>query len=492
MKDKIVQNTASALVLYITTIISGFVLPRCILLRYGSDVNGLVNSIAQFLQVIMLLEFGVGTVTQTALYKPLADGDNNSISKIVASANRYYRKVALVLVGYIAVLCIVFPKTIGKTYGTLYIDTLIIAMSISLFTQYVSGVVDGVLLKADQKGYVVYYTQTITLILNTVTCVVMIYFGMSIQVVKIVTAAFFLLRPVILRLKVMSLYDVKRDIEYDDEPIRQKWNGIAQHIAAFVMDGTDIIVLTVFSSLSDISVYSIYNMIVYGVKQLIITMTAGLQSAMGELWAKGDIENLEKLFNRVEWLIHTITAFVFGWISIIIVAFVSLYTKGIRDTNYIHYYFAFLITLANALHCIRLPYNLLILSAGHYKQTQYCYIIAAIANVVISVLLVNKYGLVGVTVGTLVALIYQLVWMVLYDSKNIVNCSIKTFFKYFCTDIIIITISFYISFQIGMMPDNFVNFIFLAIKAAVVMFFSTAFVNLLFYRKMILVLFSGL
>ena len=66
---RLAKNTVSALVFQIVTVICGFVLPKAILSYYGSEVNGLVNSIAQFLQVIAFLELGVGAVVQSALYK---------------------------------------------------------------------------------------------------------------------------------------------------------------------------------------------------------------------------------------------------------------------------------------------------------------------------------------------------------------------------------------------------------------------------------------
>ena len=55
-----------------TTIICGFILPRLILNAFGSEVHGLVNSIAQFLGVLSFLELGVGEVVEFESYKPLA------------------------------------------------------------------------------------------------------------------------------------------------------------------------------------------------------------------------------------------------------------------------------------------------------------------------------------------------------------------------------------------------------------------------------------
>ena len=69
--DKITRiNMIFSIVLQIVTIISGFIIPRQILLAFGSEVNGLVNSITQFLNYISLIEGGLGSVIMTALYQP--------------------------------------------------------------------------------------------------------------------------------------------------------------------------------------------------------------------------------------------------------------------------------------------------------------------------------------------------------------------------------------------------------------------------------------
>ena len=66
-KKRLVKNTIASLGYQISAIICGFILPRLIMTYYGSEVNGLVNSITQFLQVITFLELGVGAVVQSSL-----------------------------------------------------------------------------------------------------------------------------------------------------------------------------------------------------------------------------------------------------------------------------------------------------------------------------------------------------------------------------------------------------------------------------------------
>ena len=79
MKNKLRLNNVSTLLYQIISVVIGLFLPRLFLTAYGSDVNGLVSSITQMLSVITLLDFGVGAVVQSSLYKPLAQKDYKSI-----------------------------------------------------------------------------------------------------------------------------------------------------------------------------------------------------------------------------------------------------------------------------------------------------------------------------------------------------------------------------------------------------------------------------
>lgn len=140
-------------------------------------------------------------------------------------------------------------------------------------------------------------------------------------------------------------------------------------------------------------------------------MTSGIQSLLGELWAKQELDELRETFGWSEWCIHTGTTYIFACTAALIVPFVRVYTTGIDDANYIQPAFAILLTLANAMHCLRLPYNIMVLAAGHYKQTQNNYIVAAVINIVLSVLTVKAWGLIGVAIGTLAAMAYQTMWL---------------------------------------------------------------------------------
>ena len=481
-KKRLAFNTISSLTNQIVAILCGFVLPRLILRAYGSDVNGLLSSITQFLSVISFLEMGVGAVVQSSLYKPLAEKDTDAISAIIVSANRFFHKIACIMLGYIAVLILFYPKMINMEFDPLFIIGLILSMSISSFAQYYFGIVNQLLLNAAQKKYVVDIIQCGTLILNTIACSVLILMGQGILAVKLTTSIIFLLRPALLILYTHHHFNINRQIKVVGEPIQQKWNGLAQHIAAVVLDGTDTIVLTALSTLSNVSIYAVYHLVVYGSKTLFLSLTGGIQSLLGDMLAKQETEKLNHTFGWVEWGIHSGVTFFFGCVGVLIMPFVQVYTRGITDTNYAVPLFAAIITIANATHCLRLPYNIIILAGGHYKQTQSCYIVAAILNITVSILTVKLWGLVGVAIGTLVAMGYQTLWLAYYDSKNIVFWPMKNVVRQLFVDIMCIIPAAMISMQFHLQALNYGAWVALAIKVALVWAGAFLIVNMLLCR----------
>lgn len=490
-KKRLKRNTVSSLIFQFTSIICGFILPRLILKRYGSEVNGLVHSIAQFLQLIAFLELGVGAVVQSALYKPLAEKDNPQISRIIHSASLFFRRLAVVLLIYVLCLVLLYPRLSSSSFGFTYTAFLILAMSVSSFAQYYFGVVDRLLLTADQRGYIQYTAQTCTLIVNTIACAILIELGASIQVVKLTTSVIYLVRPLFLRLYVQRHYSIDRKIVYHTEPITQKWNGVAQHVAAIVLDGTDVIVLTALSSLSNVSIYSVYHMVVHGIKQLFMSITNGIQSLVGELWAKNELDELDRLFEIVEWAIHTGVDYIFGCTCVLLLPFINVYTRGVSDTNYLLPAFSLLITLANAGHCLRLPYNIMILAVGHYKQTQKNYIIAALINIVLSIIFVRTWGLIGVALGTLAAMLYQTIWMAIYCYRQLLyKGKQRRFWKHLLTDFIYFSAAAAYSTTVRLRTLSYLSWLLLAFKSAVILAIFLILINLLLNRDKFRILYA--
>ena len=481
-KSRLYYNTTIALFNQIIVLICNFILPQQIILYYGSSTNGLVTSISQFLGFIVLMDMGVGAVVRSSLYKPLADNDVDEISRITKSARNFYNKIGVALLVYIVVLCFIYPQIISASFDYEYVVPLIVAISVSSIAQYFFGIVNQLLLDADQRSYIQLLLNSIALVLNTVISVILMRLGATIQFVKFAAAVVLLIKPFGMLLFVNSHYTINKKIKIDREPIAQKWNGLAQHIAAYVLSNTDVVVLTFFSNMKNVSIYNVYYLVAAGVRQCITTMMTGVDALFGNLYAKKS-NNLNNTFNVYEWIIHFGVSFVFSVTAVLICPFIRVYTHGVQDANYIMPMFGVLITAAFGFYSIRLPYNTMVLAAGHYKQTQTSAFIEAGLNIVISIVFVKKYGIYGVAIGTLIAMVYRTIYLAYYLKRAILYRKFSYFVKHMVVDAVSVLIIYFTTRCLLHEVSDYIEWILLAIQVSCMALVEVVLINLLFYKE---------
>lgn len=481
---KAIFNIISDLILQIVIVVYGFVVPKIIISKFGSNVNGLISSITQFLAYITLLESGFGPVVKAVLYKPIAEKDNKTIKNILKTAEKFFRTIALIFIIYIIVLTIIYPILVNNEFGKLYTISLILIISISTFAEYFFGMTYRLFLQADQKNYVISVIQIITYILSTIFIVVLAKLNCSIQIIKLVSGLIFVFRPLLQNYYVKKKYNINLNDAEDRFELKQKWDGLAQHIAAVIHSNTDVTILTFFCSLAEVSVYSVYSLVVSGIKKIIQAFSSGIDASWGDMIAKNEYDNLNRKFNLYEILYFSICTIIFSCAMVLIVPFVSVYTKGITDVDYIRYLFGYLIVISEYIWAIRLPYSSITLAAGHFKETRKGAWIEAFINIIISIILVKKFGIIGVTIGTIVAMLIRTIEFVYHTNKYILKRNILDNVKKILI-IIIETIVIFVLFKITPQLQNtsYVNWGINAIVTTIEASLVTIIINGVVYRK---------
>lgn len=480
---KLLFNTGSALVYQIITLVCGFVLPQFIIPHFGSAANGLISSITQFLTIITLCECGVGAVVQSALYKPLAEKNDEEISKVVISSNRFFNGIVRLLAVYVVALVIVYPLIIRDGFSHVYTAAMVLILALSYFAQYYLFLTYRLLLNADQLSFVQLGAHSLALILNTVFTVVLIKLGASVHIVKLGSVAAFLIQPLIIKLYVDRHYNINLKLHLTEEPLKQKWNGLAQHIAAVVQGNAATVVLTVFSTLENISIYSVYYLVAHGIRQVILSLNTGVKAMLGNMLAKNETDTLNKTFSTVEFAFHTVVTLLFGITGILILPFVRIYTANFTDASYIQPLFGALMVMGQAVYCLRIPYEIMIHAAGHYKQTQLSSIIEAMINIVVAVALVLAFGLEGVAISTIAAMGYRTVYLAWYIQKNILYRPIKHFVKHLLVDAICTLLMIAATCWIDIQPKNYYEWVADAIVVALICCSVCIIINFVMYKK---------
>jgi len=462
------------------------ILPKAMMSGFGSELYGATTSITDFLGYIALIEGGIGGVARAALYKPLAEENFQEVSKIVASIRQFFRKIAVIFIGYTLVIACSYSY-IAKDYPFDWGFTfcLVVIISLSSFAEYYFGITYYVLLQANQRRYITLNLQSITMLLNTLLTCLLIYFKCDIFTVKLSYCLLHIIRIIILSKYVQRQYCIKK-MPAQKEYLTQKWDGLGQHIAFFLHSKTDIAVLTLFVNLKEVAVYSIYNYIVSSLATLSTSFVSGMEAVFGDMIVRKEQESLDRFFNLAEFMIHTIVIIFFSTAAIMIMPFIKLYTAGISDAIFYRPQIAYLMLFSQAIFCFRQPYHQLATAAGKFKETRNAAFIEAGLNIILSCILVNIYGMTGIITATVIAVTYRTIYYVNYMSKHIIKRKILLFIKrqiltFANTTIIFLTFKL-LPFQTAIIKNYFEW----AFYAAMTVFISgsiTAIFSIIFCRK---------
>ena len=481
---KAMYNIVTTLILQFVVLISGFIVPKLIIGKFGSNVNGLLSSITQFLAYISLLEYGIGPVVKASLYKPIAEKDNKTIKNILRTSEKFFRVIALIFAIYLVFLSVGYPFLVQKEFGYLYTFSLVLIISVSTFFEYYFGMTYKLYLQTEQKTYVTSVIQIITYILNIIFVVLLVKLNASIQIIKLFSGFAFILRPLIQNIYIKKKYNINLKDADESYKLDKKWDGLAQHIAAVVHGNTDITILTIFSKLSEVSVYSVYAMITKGVKSIISAFSGGIDASFGDMIAKNEKDTLNKSFSTYELFYFTIITICYSCTMLLIVPFVSVYMKGITDANYIRPLFGYLLVISEFIWAIRMPYSSITLAAGHFKETRKGAWVEAITNIVLSIILVIKFGIVGVAIGTLVAMLIRTIEFIYHTNKYILKrnifINIKKIISIIVETIIIVLIVRFLPLSFKF--NSYINWIVYAIIVFIISSIITITINLIVYK----------
>ncbi|MCR1949354.1 hypothetical protein NSA25_16090 [Erysipelatoclostridium ramosum] len=445
MKNKL--NIITSLLYQIVIIISGLIIPRLIISTFGSETNGLISSIKQLLSFISLFEGGIGAVILASLYKPIEEKNTLRISQIIYVSSKFFRKVSYFFIIYTIILSFAYPILINNNFEYLFIILLIFILSINTLMQYMFSVTNKLFLQADQKLYLVNIISTFSVLGNVILTVISIHINPNVLFVYLSSSIIYIIQPIIYSCYMKKTYKLIYKPHLENNIIPNTKSGFSQNLAHFINMNTDIIVITVLTSLSEVSVYSVYMLAFTALRSLISTITNSYQSVLGKYIAKNDLSNLKKIFEKFEVNIWVISIVLFSTCLQLINPFITLYTNGINDVNYIRPIFALLMILAQFMYCSRESYRMLILAAGKFKETNFGSYMEAFLNISISIILVFKLGLVGVAIGTLIAILYRLIYFILFLKKEIICLKTITFISMMVVSTIVFTINSIIYFN---------------------------------------------
>lgn len=488
---KFIINSISTAMLQIVTMLVGFILPKVMLKYYGSEINGLVSSITQFMAYFSLVEAGLSGAAVFALYKPLAQKDNNGISQVVTQTRKFYIKAGLIFGLLVLSLGILYPLFVTSTLLSKFeITLLVFVIGLSVVIDFFTLSKYRVLLTADQKIYVISIASILYYVFNTLIISVLSIFKYNIIIVRFIAITAVLIRSFILKIYVEKKYPL---INYNEKITKKnllskRWDALYLQILGAVELGAPVIILTFTTNLITVSIYTIYNMILSGINGVLSIFTSGLSASFGDVIAREEFDKLKKTTLEFEYGYYNLITLVYSVAMVLIMPFIKLYVGSISDVNYYIPILGILFIINGFLYNIKTPQGMLVISAGMYKETRIQSTIQGLIIIAFGFLLAPKYGIIGMMIANILSNLYRTIDLLFFIPRNLTKQSFAhTLFRQVKSIIYFILIYFtsvFVVSKLNISINSYFNWIIIAIISLVIGLFIIFFSDLLVDRKM--------
>lgn len=426
-----ILNIITNLLSVIINVILGLCIPRLVMISYGSETNGLVNSINQFVAYLSLFEAGIATTALQELYKPVSEDNRDDINSILSTLNKNYKTIGIIYFIALVVLSAVYPFIVikdGSPFNYLQVFLCVLFSGLGNVILFLLQGKYRILLEAEGKTYICNNLQSIIQILVSLSKIVLILLGFDVTSVIICTFVVNLIQAAYILIYIKKKYKWINLNHFSSQYKLEKKKFVFVHqIAWLIFQNIDVLLLTIFCDLNVVSIYAMFKLVLSSLEKLLNIPFDSFSFAFGQLF-NSDRETYEKAFDTFEVYYEALCFSLLTVCLFLYCPFIKLYTKG-ADINYVYPILPFLFVGSEILIFMRKPMLNTINYAGHFKETLPQTIAETIVNFGVSIIcciVFNMFnpeigGICGVLAGTIVALLYRAIDIICYSNKKILN-----------------------------------------------------------------------
>lgn len=389
---------------------------RIIFIRIlGTEYLGLNGLFTNILTMLSLAELGVGEAITFSLYKPLANNDEKKTAMLMQLYKRVYISIAIIIlligISITPFLNIIISQepNIPESIKLIYI-LFVLNTSLSYFFSYKRN-----LIIADQKRYIASIYRYVFYFLLNLVQIIFLIITKNYIIFLILQIIFTLLENMFVSAKANKMYPFlknKNKIALDDDSkntIIKNTKAMLMHkIGGIVVSSTDNILLSKFVSLTAVGLYSNYYLVISALNTIFGQLYNSLNASVGNLFATEDTNKSYTVFKRINFLSFWI--FCFASVSLLCL-FNDLITIWLGSQYLFNSYIVLVLVILFFITGMRKPVITFKESAGLFYKDRWKSVIEAIVNIVFSIILVKKIGVIGVFLGTLISSISVCVWV---------------------------------------------------------------------------------
>ena len=463
---------------------------RKVFLNYFTEeylgVNGLFTEI---LTVLSLAELGIGTAMMYGLYDAVAKSDQKEICQLMNLYKRLYTTVGLIVIG-IGLLMMPFLDYLIKDNQIPHIRLIFLMYladsAVSYFLSY-----KQIIIQANQKAYVVsgvtMAIRCIQILLQILSMVVLhnFYVYIAIQIgAQICTNA-------VLSVVSGRMYPYLRH-NREGLPPKEKVQSIYQHIKAMALhkfgavfvSNTDNLLISAFVGLGTVGLYSNYKMVLNSLKLAFSYIYNAFTAGIGNLAVTESPEKVNRVYNCLNFAMSML----YGWAAVCLCLLFNPFIGTFFGEKFVLSEVVVAIIVVDFyIHGMRQMTLRFRDGMGLYWYDRYKPFFEVTINLAVSLLLVTKYNIAGVLLGTIISSVLTNLWVEPYvlfrhGIKENWKKGLRTYFlRYGCYTLFSIGTGILCMLCVSRIPAN--SFLKLILRGLIISLIYAAFALLVFGRS---------
>ena len=379
----------------------------------GAEYLGINSLFANILSFLSMAELGIGGAITYSLYKPIAEDDVEQIKSLMQLYRKAYWLIGIFVMLVGLILVPVLPHIITGGEGIKHLDLIYILFlvntSVSYFFSYKSSFII-----ANQKKYIfninhylwqfAMYAIQIVILLSYKNYYVYLIIQIAVTLLENITIA----KIVDKKYPFLKNKDVKPlQPETVSEIKKNTSSMLLNRIGSTLVNSTDNILISWLVSVAAVGIYGNYSTISTAVGNILYQGLYAVVASVGNLSASKDKDRKEKVFK----LIYMVVIWLYGWAGIGLFVMLTPFVQIWYGADMLLGVFIIeIISLNLYIAGQTVLLNIHIDAMGLYWGVRFKGIVEAAINLIASVILGKKYGLIGILIGTLLSHVLYSFW----------------------------------------------------------------------------------
>lgn len=406
-----IRNVSYGLIVTVLNTLVSFITRTALVKILGTEILGLNGLFTEIISMLSLAELGVGMAIIYSLYKPISNNDQKKISQLMSLYRSAYN-----IIGFVTIVlgCLLMPyihNLITEVdYPLSYIRIIFILFVIKTASTYFFSYKTS-LLNADQKQYIV---SVITAIIKLVVTVFVVI-GLIIFKNYILYLIILIIQSLVTNIVLSKYVDEKYPfIDYRDKLSKEEKkevffnikNIFIKRVSGVITSSTDNILISILVSTIQVGFYSNYIMLFSLVRTLKQQFTNGIAASIGNLSVEAEAEHCIVVLKRLTYLYFLFAMTMSAGMMAVSKSFISIWlgTEYVMADSIIY---VAIFNLFLEICCDPLWQYLEV--SGLFKQDKNIAILGSGVNLVVSIILGMKIGIIGIFIGTVCTQLIQLI-----------------------------------------------------------------------------------